>query len=306
VDSITDGQRQLLDDAVDPGHRSPIAVSGDNGVVSAGGLQPADNAILSADAKARPDVASPSAAATPERAVRAGSPKLLARLDPPGNGGSHAFVARVPSAALPAAASAPPSPSPSPAPATLPLEQALDLVRSYRYPEAERALEALSSGGGPGADIALYELANVRRRYLGDVAGALAALQRYQTAYPQGALLQETEISMIELELASPDPGAALSQINRFLSAYPNSERTPEVYWLRGNLLRAHRDFAGALESYQRVQGGDREEEALYFRAVCQERLGQIDAAAETLRTYLQRFPSASHAADARRALAGR
>jgi len=70
--------------------------------------------------------------------------------------------------------------------------------------------------------------------------------------------------------------------------------------------LRAHRDFAGALESYQRVQGGDREEEALYFRAVCQERLGQIDAAAETLRTYLQRFPSASHAADARRALAGR
>ncbi len=206
-------------------------------------------------------------------------------------------TAPAPAPALAPAASSPPS---------SPLEQALDLIRSHRYPEAERALEALSSGGGPGADIALYELANVRQHHLDDFAGAHAALQRYRTTYPQGALVQEAEISMIELELARPDPSAALSHIDQFLSTYPGSERASEVHWLRGNLLRENGDFSGALESYRRVQSGAREEEALYFRAVCQQQLGQTDLAAETLRTYLQRFPAASHAADAQRALGRR
>jgi len=330
-DSITEAQRQLLDEAIHPGPRSPIEVVGDNLVVSAGALQlgptpvswnaplgstelrgqgPAGEAVgvgvasadrltrvvLAAIAPAVPADSQPAATAlsaeaeaAEARPVRA--PKLLARRD--------SSVARVPVAAMLAVASAPPPPR-------SPLEQALDLVRSHRYPEAEGALEALSSGGGSGADIALYELANLRQRQLGDVAGALDALQRYRTIYPQGALVQEAEISMIELELASPDPSAALPQIDQFLSTYPDSERAPEVYWLRGNLLQASRDFAGALQSYRHVQGGAREEEALYFRAVCQERLGQTDAAAETLRAYLERFPSASHAADAKRALAGR
>ena len=110
---------------------------------------------------------------------------------------------------------------------------------------------------------------------------------------------------MIEIELGRPDPGAALADIDRFLSSYPDSERASEVYWLRGNLLRDRGDFGGALQSYRRVHGG-REAEALYSEAVCQERLGQTDAAAETLRAYLHRFPSAGHAADARRALGGR
>ncbi len=182
------------------------------------------------------------------------------------------------------------------------------MIRSHRFPEAERALEALSTESGTGADIALYELADLRQRHLGDFAGALAALQSYRTTYPQGALRQEAEISMIELELARPDPSAALSQIDQFLSAYPNSERVSEVQWLRGNLLRARGDCAGALESYRRVQGSSsREEEALYFRAVCQEQLGQTSAATEdSSGPIFNASPSANHAAAAQRALAGR
>ena len=112
-------------------------------------------------------------------------------------------------------------------------------------------------------------------------------------------------MSMIEIELDRPDPASALPDIDRFLSAYPHSERSSEVYWLRGNLLRDRGDFAGALQSYQRVHGSQ-EAEALYSEAVCQERLGRTDAATETLRAYLQRFPSAARAPDARRALGGR
>jgi TolA-binding protein len=247
VDTITDGQRALLDQVVQPGHRTPIEMAPPE-LASA-------SPVASAEATARSEEAPAATPAAPKRAARA--PKLLARLDPP------------PQPPAPA----PPAPAAGAPPPRSPLEQALDLVRNHRYPEAERTLEALSSGGGSGADIALYELANLRQRHLGDSEGALAALQRYRTTYPEGALRQEAEISIIELELARPDPGGALSHIEQFLSMYPDSERAPEVFWLR---------------------------------AVCQQQLGQTDAAAGTLRAYLKRFPSASHAADAQRALGER
>ncbi|MHB8420886.1 MAG: outer membrane protein assembly factor BamD [Myxococcales bacterium] len=231
-------------------------------------------------------------------------PELLARLDRP--------------AAPPSAAdfTTPPQPAPVPFPAPPPpppivvapdrYAEAVSLSRSGRYHEAEQALEAIAGSRGPHADLALYDLGRLRQTRLGDAAGALRAFVRYEAEYPKGSLAQEVELSAIEIELGRDDLPGALSQMQRFLAEHPDSERAPEVHVLRGDALRQRGDCRGALREYARGGGSGREDDALYFTAFCQQRLGEAEDAADSLRNYLKTFPNGHHLREVRAALGGR
>ena len=116
-------------------------------------------------------------------------------------------------------------------------------------------------------------------------------------------MIQEVEISTIEIELQRRDFDSALASMSRFLARYPSSERVGEVRLLRGNVERERGDCAAALDDYQLARAGAQEGEALYYTGWCQQKLEQTERARDTWREYLARFPWGRHAADAKAAL---
>jgi TolA-binding protein len=184
--------------------------------------------------------------------------------------------------------------------------EALALCQSGRYKDAALALDAISKARGPHAELALYHVAQVQQRQLGNPAEALEDYLRYERQYPKGALIQETELSVIELQLQRSALKDALGQMDRFLAEHPDGERSPDVHLLRGNLLRQRGDCRAALRDYELARGnGLAEDDAVFFSATCEQQLSQSDAAALLLREYLRRFPAGHHAAQARAALEG-
>jgi TolA-binding protein len=135
---------------------------------------------------------------------------------------------------------------------------------------------------------------------------ALAALDRYLSRYPAGALAREARVARVDALLLlgrSPDALAALETLP--LDPYG---RSIELQVIRGelragsNCVRAEEDFGAVLG---RAADGPLAERALYGRAVCRVKRGDHAAAAADMRTYLARFPTGVHAAWARRWLEG-
>jgi TolA-binding protein len=222
------------------------------------------------------------------------APRLLARLDLP---------PRSPAPAVPAPAVAP---APAAASAPDPYLAALALCSAGRYTEGAAALRSIAGGHGPHAELALYHLARLEQHQLGDPVESLSDFLRYQEQYPAGTLVQETELSIVELELQRSSLKDAQSQMDRFLAEHPDGERAPDVHLLRGNLLRQQGDCRAALRDYEKARGSDDiEGEAAFFSGRCEEQLGQPDAAAILFRGYLDRFPTGHRAAQIRAALEG-
>jgi TolA-binding protein len=135
---------------------------------------------------------------------------------------------------------------------------------------------------------------------------ALAALDRYLSRYPAGALAREARVARVDALLLlgrSPDALAALEALP--LDPYG---RSIELQVIRGelragsNCVRAEEDFSAVLS---RAPDGPLAERALYGRAVCRGKRGDHAAASADIRAYLARFPTGVHAAWARRWLEG-
>jgi hypothetical protein len=184
--------------------------------------------------------------------------------------------------------------------------QAVRMSRSGLYGQAADLFEAVASRPGSHAGLALYDYGRLQQLHLGHPGIALDAYHRYEREFPRGPLLQEVELSAIELELTSKDQDGALAEIDRFLAQFPKGERAPDVHLLRGNLLRERGDCKGALSEYAPARSPRIEDDAVYFSAWCQQQLGRADEAAASLRDYQKRFPAGRHAAEVRRALEGR
>jgi TolA-binding protein len=153
------------------------------------------------------------------------------------------------------------------------------------------------------AELALYSLGRLKLRRLTDPQGALGAFRRYQEKYPEGALRPEVDLSVMEIEATLGQRAEALTESDHFLSSYPQSERVKEVRLLRANLLRAGGDCVSALREYGVLPDVELGDEGAYAVAYCHGELGDRAAAKRALQTYLTRFPSGSHGAEARRAL---
>jgi len=161
-----------------------------------------------------------------------------------------------------------------------------------------------AEGSGLGAEMALYEVARLRRDVLADPTGALAALAEYRRRFPAGALRREADMSQLELLLQLGRSDEALRQSDELLSSSSSGERAAELHLLRGNILRkAQSRFADAEHEYQLAErAGARGGEVTYFRALCLEALGRAPEAAALFRQYLEQ-PQRPYAEDALRRL---
>jgi len=179
----------------------------------------------------------------------------------------------------------------------------LSLARAGQTRDAEACFLKRAEGSGLGAEMALYEVARLRRDVLGDAAGALRALAEYRTRFPAGSLRREADMSQLELlvQLGRTDEALRLSE--ELLSSSASGERATELHLLRGHILRKTRSFAAAAHEYELVESATaRRGDVIYFHALCLEALGRTRDAAAFLTQYLEQ-PQHSYAEDARRRL---
>jgi hypothetical protein len=101
-----------------------------------------------------------------------------------------------------------------------------------------------------GAETALYE-AGVQALQHGEPQRALQIWREERRRFPAGVLAVEAQTSMIDALLSTRDRKALGGEIDRYLAAYPNGLRAPEMHFLRASLApdcrRAQKDLAAAL-----------------------------------------------------------
>jgi hypothetical protein len=157
------------------------------------------------------------------------------------------------------------TPSEAPRPnAPTPPDEPRDCARLTRDGATERALacfEAEAARPGLAGELALIELARIRRDVKGDFAGAERALEEYRRRFPRGSLSVEAAGSRVEL----------LLQLGRAAEALAESERLPAgegTFWRGVCLLRLGRraEAGRALDEYLARGDGKRRAEALRLR----------------------------------------
>jgi hypothetical protein len=221
-----------------------------------------------------------------------------------------------------APAAAPPAPAPAvepparvPAPprepprARVPASgECLARSRAGATREAAECLAAAAAQRGLDAELALFELARLRRDALGDPKGALAALAEYRARFPMGSLYEEALGASLDLLVRAGDGPAALAESERLLRHVGSAQRRAELHLLRGNVLRVlESDCRRADGEYAAAASAGAErvaDDAEFWRAVCREALGDRAAAARAYGRYLER-PRPQHAAEAKARLEG-
>lgn len=202
-----------------------------------------------------------------------------------------------------ASGSEPPPPKPPEAatPGTSGGPDCLSLARGGKTGDAEACFLSRAEGSGLAAEMALYEVARLRRDVLADAQGALGALAQYRARFPAGSLRREVDMSQLELLLQLGRSEEALQQSAELIGSSASGERAAELYLLRGNILRKQGRFAAAAGEYELAeQAGARVAEVKYFRALCLEALGRGAEAASLFRQYLEQ-PRRLYAEDAKR-----
>jgi len=223
------------------------------------------------------------------------------------------------SSSVPVASVVPPSvPSPTPAgsspggaeaaaglgPADTAGPDCLSLARLGKTRDAEACFLKRAQGTGLGAEMALYEVARLRRDVLADAEGALRALAEYRARFPSGSLRREADMSQLELQIQLGRSEDALKQSAELLSSSSSGERAAELHFLRGQILRKSQSkYAAALVEYELAEkAGGHLGDVKYFRALCLEALGRGSDAAASFADYLQQ-PHPVYGEDARRRL---
>lgn len=188
--------------------------------------------------------------------------------------------------------------------ASAPRSSCLDIAgRDTRA--AERCFAERAAGSGLSAEMALYEMARLRRDMLRDALGALDALNDYRLRFPRGSLRHEVDISRIELLSQLGRSREALRESEALLFSPTGRERAAELHVLRGNVFRHDlSDWAAAAREYALAEpfGGALGAEASRLRGQSLEAMGDLPGALAAYRRYLESTaPSARRAEVARR-----
>jgi len=195
-----------------------------------------------------------------------------------------------------------PAPPPS-APRGDAREDCLALARLGQARAAEDCFGERARGSGLSAEMALYEVARLRRDVLRDAPGALAALAEYRERFPRGSLRNEVDLSRVELLAESGQSREALQESAALLGTASGRERAAELHVLRGNVYRRDLgDLPAAAREYSQAerQGGSRGAEASRLRGACLEALGDVAGALQAYRRYAS-LPGQPHAAEVSR-----
>jgi hypothetical protein len=167
----------------------------------------------------------------------------------------------------------------------------LDFARKGEPRSAELCFNQQAAGGGLTAEMALYEMARLRRDVLRDATGALGALDEYRQRFPRGTLRNEVNISRVELLSQLGRGREALRESEALLDSASGRERAAELHVLRGNVFRHDlADLAAAILEYAQAEpfGGSLGAEASRLRGMSLESLGDREGALAAYRRYLQ------------------
>lgn len=119
------------------------------------------------------------------------------------------------------------------------VSECLQLARRGERAQAEECFRSSASGSGLAAELALYELARLRRDLLDDPGGALSALDEHRRRFPGGGLHAEVELTRVELLVRMGRPAEALVEVERLLASSTGKERNAELVRIRDR-LRPH------------------------------------------------------------------
>ncbi len=198
----------------------------------------------------------------------------------------------------------PPAPTVSAAPtAPVRAEPAHPLASDAPAPAA-----AARSSEGPGPlarESKLLAEAVTALRKERNPARALALLDEYRASFPQGTLAGEATVTRIEALLALGRSADALELLERApLGRLP---RTLELFTLRGELRGARGRCTEAIADFDHVLAAGASaalsERALYGRAACHARTGDLGAARHDYEAYLARYPNGRFSSQASAAL---
>lgn len=159
-------------------------------------------------------------------------------------------------------------------------------ARAAEHCYAQRAAES----SGLSAEVALYELARLRRDVQDDAKGALAALNEYRDRFPHGSLRNEVGLSRVQLLSELGRGREALNEAEALLGSAKGGERAAELHLLRGDIFRRDlADFAQAAREYAKAEkfGGGFGAEATRLRGLSLEALGDVEGALAAYRLYL-------------------
>jgi hypothetical protein len=182
-------------------------------------------------------------------------------------------------------------------------EDCLELARSGDPRAAERCFDQRAAGSGLGAEMALYEMARLRRDVLRDAIGALEALSAYRDRFERGSLRNEVDLSRVELLAELGRSTDALRESAAMLAGGSGRERAAELHLLRGDVYRRDvRDLRAAAAEYAQAEalGGTRGAEASRRLGACLEGLGDGPGALAAYRRYVA-DPSRPHVAEVSR-----
>ncbi|HWZ91664.1 MAG TPA: hypothetical protein VNW92_22535, partial [Polyangiaceae bacterium] len=192
---------------------------------------------------------------------------------------------------------APAAPSEPAAPAA----DCLGFARSGDAPKAEHCFEDQAAGQNLSAEVALYELARLRRDMLGKPAAALSALDDYARRFPHGYLSGEVLFSRLELLVKLGRSAEVLRASDELLASPSGKERALEIHFLRGNVYaHALGDPASAAREYAQAAAapGRVGDDAAYLAAVNLQSAGDSAGASAAFERYLTRA-GARHSAEA-------
>ncbi|MGC4089260.1 MAG: hypothetical protein QM756_15515 [Polyangiaceae bacterium] len=138
--------------------------------------------------------------------------------------------------------------------ATPPASPCAELARDGKYDEAAACYGTQARGDGMASELALYEKARIEAKALNRAGDALATLEQYAQRFPHGVLATEASITRIELLIRGGQSDAALSAIERALSAAGGREREGDLQAWRAELLAARNDCTAARSALERAR----------------------------------------------------
>jgi hypothetical protein len=203
-----------------------------------------------------------------------------------------------------------PSTMPSSTPSDMPASAASAPTEAPPPPGLAPTIARVSPGapsarGVPSTESRLLAGAFRALRSGGDAEAALRSLDAYDRRFPTGVLHDEARIARVEALMTLNRHREALSLLEGM-----EAQRTPltrEVRVTRGELLIESGRCAGALRDFDAVLATRADDasggRALYGRAACHLRAGDLPTARQDLGRYLSLHPNGPFAAAARTAL---
>jgi hypothetical protein len=233
--------------------------------------------------EAAPGEAAPREAAPREAAPREAAPREAAPGEAAPREAKRNFEAPREVAIEPPPASAPPAPpafvppaAPAPRASTC-LEEARRAGQAASPRRTLACLQEVAHTAGLDAEIALFEIARLRRDVLHDLPGALAALREHERRFPGGGLRDEVLTVGADLRARTGDADGALATSALLLVTALAPDQRAELHMLRGNVYNQQKhDCASAAREYAeaaRGPGAALADEAKVRRAQCLEQL---------------------------------